>query len=489
MRRTLRFLLGHEPVELTGVDPTQTVYEWLRRDAHRKGTKQGCAEGDCGACSVVVVRPEGDGLKAMAVNSCIQFVGTLDGAQLLTVEDLKGPDGRLHRVQRAVVERHGSQCGFCTPGFIMALYALDRRGGPRDYEAAVDELAGNLCRCTGYGSIIEAALAMRDTQGAGEHLSGREAWVRERLSAWRDDATLAVGKGGRTFYAPATLADLCALYADYPNAALVAGSTDVGLWVTKQDRALDPVIWLGRVADLRTIVEDADGLDVGAGVAYTDALEAVGRLYPDAGELFRRLGSVQIRNTGTIGGNVANGSPIGDSPPFLIAVDARVVLRHRDHRRELALEDFFLAYGEQDRRPGEIVERILVPAPKAGQELRCYKISKRFDQDISAVSAGVRVTLLNGVVADARVAYGGMAATPKRALLAEAALIGRVWNEAVVQDAMNALADDFAPLTDARASAAYRMKVAQNLLLKFYHETQGEGGQIRLVGRGRVSHG
>ncbi|MCB1884161.1 MAG: xanthine dehydrogenase small subunit [Geminicoccaceae bacterium] len=489
MRHTLRFLLGHDLVELGEVDPTQTVLEWLRRDAHRWGTKEGCAEGDCGACSVVVVRPEGGRLRADAVNSCIQFVGTLDGAQLLTVEDLKGPDGRLHRVQQAMVDHHGSQCGFCTPGFVMALYAMDRRGEAVTYETAVDEIAGNLCRCTGYGPIVEAALAMRGTEGAGEHLSGREAEVMARLEALDDGQDLMVGKDGRTFHAPASLDALAMLYAGNPGAALVAGSTDVGLWVTKQDRPLDPVIWLGRVKELRRIEERTDAVVIGAGVSYTDAMAKLGEMYPEGGELIRRLASVQIRNTGTIGGNVANGSPIGDSPPFLIAADARVVLRYRGERREVAVEDFFISYGEQDRRPGELVEAIVLPRPKPTEHLACYKISKRFDQDISAVCGGFRVRVEKGVVKDARLAFGGMAGTPKRAKAAEAALVGRPWSEDAARDAAAAMEGDFRPLTDQRASAAYRMKVAQNLLVKFWYETHGEGGQIRLVGPRRVVHG
>lgn len=482
MRRRLRFLLGHQPIELAEIDPTLTVLEWLRRHAFRRGTKEGCAEGDCGACSVIVAEPEGDRLRYRAVNACIRFLATLDGCQLLTVEDLKGPDGRLHPVQRAMVEHHGSQCGFCTPGFVMTLAALHHEEPAPSRRRVDDALAGNLCRCTGYGPIIEAARAMHATRGATAHLADREGAVLARLAEWRDGASYAIGAAGRTFFSPGSLADLLALAARHPEATLLAGATDVGLWVTKQHRVLDPVIWIGRVPELQAIEGSDDALRIGAGVTYAAAFDRIAALWPDVGELNRRLGSEQIRNAGTIGGNIANGSPIGDSPPWLIAAGATLHLAHVDGRRSMPLEDFFLAYGKQDRRPGEIVEAVSVPKPGPGQRLHAYKIAKRFDQDISAVCAGIRIDREGERITEARIAYGGMAATPKRATHAEAALIGQAFTEAACRRAMAALAHDFQPISDMRASAAYRLKVAQNLLLKAYVES-GEARPLRLAGQ------
>ncbi len=490
MRGTIRFLLGHEAKELDRVDPTLTVLDWLRIVERRTGTKEGCNEGDCGACTVVLARPDGAKLRYEAVNACIRFVPTLDGCQLLTVEDLKGPDGRLHPVQQALVDCHGSQCGFCTPGFAMAMFAFGRNaaGTTPDDQAVDDALAGNLCRCTGYAPIARATAQVFESGATADHLAEREAEVLERLRALEDGETVVVGDGERRFYAPATVDALAGLLLEHPDATVVAGATDVGLWVTKFMRRPERVVYVGRVRELKRLEETADGIEVGAGVTYTEAFDALARLYPDMGELLRRLGAVQVRNCGTIGGNIANGSPIGDSSPALVAAGATLHLRRGDERRSLPLEDFFVAYGRQDRRPGEFVERVTVPRPAPGARYRAYKVSKRFDQDITAVLGAFLIRVEGGRVAEARLAYGGMAATPKRAAQAEAALAGRPWTEATVRAAQAALARDFTPLSDMRASAGYRLKVAQNLLMRLFLETSDPGVETRLAGEKSLAH-
>ncbi|WP_431862039.1 xanthine dehydrogenase small subunit [Azospirillum sp.] len=489
MRETLRFLLGDEPREIRDVDPTMTVLDWLRLEERRTGTKEGCNEGDCGACTVVVGRLDGETLRYEAVNACIRFLPTLDGCQLLTVEHLKGPDGALHPVQQAMVDEHGSQCGFCTPGFVMSMLALYLNEDRPAEDRIDDALAGNLCRCTGYAPIVRAAQRMYDL---GDRARDRFALaadsVADRLRALRDEEVLCVGHGGRRFYAPATEGQFADLLLQHPDATIVSGATDVGLWVTKFQRVLPDIVWTGRVAELRRLRATDTALEIGAAVTYTDAADAIAALYPDFGELIRRIGAVQVRNAGTIGGNVANGSPIGDTPPALIAAGATVVLRLGIERRTLPLEDFFLAYGKQDRRPGEFVEKIVLPRPAPGALFRAYKVSKRFDQDISAVCGAFLVELDNGRVSRARLAYGGMAATPKRASAAEAALVGQSWSEASVRRAMAALREDFTPLTDWRAGADYRATVAANLLLKLFVETTEEAAVTRLVGPGRLAH-
>ena len=489
MREVIRFLLGHEARAVKALDPTMTVLDYLRQEEGLVGTKEGCNEGDCGACTVVRVRPRDGRLHYEALNACIQFLPTLDGCQLLTVEHLAETDGTLHPAQQAMVDCHGSQCGFCTPGFVMSLFALSRERAAAPSETEIDDvLAGNLCRCTGYAPIARAATRMYEADPRRDHVTAREPETLEALTALRDHVTLAFGQGPRRFFAPATTDALADLLTAHPEATIVAGSTDVGLWVTKALQRLGTVISLGRIDELARVVETEQAIEIGAGASYTDAAETLARHYPDMGEVIRRLGSVQIRNLGTIGGNIANGSPIGDSPPLLIAAGATLHLCQGKKRRSLPLEAFFLDYGKQDRQPGEFVEKVSLPLPPAGSVFRAYKISKRFDQDISAVLGAFRLRFDGNRITEARIAYGGMAATPKRASAVEACLTGAEWDEAAVVRAMAALEQDFAPITDWRASAGYRLQVAKNLLRRLYIETSDPATETRLVGDRSLAH-
>jgi xanthine dehydrogenase small subunit len=482
VRNEIRFLLGDEARRLVDIDPTMTVLNYLRREERLVGAKEGCAEGDCGACTVVLGEVENGGTRYRAVNACIQFVPTLDGKQLLTVEHLKSETGEAHPVQRAMVEAHGSQCGFCTPGFVMSMVALQAEGGDLSRDRIDDALAGNLCRCTGYGPIIEAARHMGPVTNLGDGPLNH-ASIADRLMAMVDSETVALEAAGTRYFAPTSTASLAALLNQHPDACLVAGATDVGLWVTKQHRRLDLVIYLGAVRELKRL-EEVDGfLEIGAGVTYEDALGAIAAHSPDLGELIRRIGSRQIRNAGTIGGNIANGSPIGDMPPALIALGASLRLRHGEAVREIPLEEYFIAYGQQDRAPGEFVEAVRIPLGDAGG-LRCYKISKRFDQDITAVLGVFNLTIRDGVVHTARICFGGMAATPKRALGCEAAITGKVWNQETLDAGRAALTEEFQPISDMRASADYRLSVARNLLTKAFIETSETETKTRLVGPG-----
>ncbi|KRA64298.1 FAD-binding molybdopterin dehydrogenase [Caulobacter sp. Root655] len=462
----VRFLLNGEVVEARGVDPTRTLLEHLRGDLRRTGTKEGCAEGDCGSCTVLVGELDGQGGTAWrAVNSCIQFVPMLDGKAVITVEGVAG--AAPHPVQAAMVEHHGSQCGFCTPGIVMSLYG--RAVAAKGTDAPINEvLAGNLCRCTGYGPIIAAAEAI--PAEAAPEVADQLVGLRREVMLDLEHADAIAGMT-RRWFTPQSLAELAQTYAARPDAVIVAGATDIGLWVTKLRKPLETLIDIGQVAELKAMTRQDGWLRIGAGVRYVDALETLGALYPDLGEMMRRLGSTQVRNSGTIGGNIANGSPIGDMPPALIALGTRLVLRRGETQRTLPLEDFFIAYGKQDRAPGEFVEAVLVPLELGGAMFKVFKLSKRFDQDISAVCGAFNIQVKDEVVTSARIAFGGMAATPKRAAACEAALVGQIWNPTTVNAAVAALAGDFTPLTDARASAAYRALAAGNMLRKAYIES------------------
>ena len=476
----IRFLMGGAVQQPPAFDPHTTVLDWLRARADRRGTKEGCAEGDCGACTVAVGELVGGRIRYRALNACILPLAVLDGKLLVTVEDLADetrPGAALHPVQQAMVDLHGAQCGFCTPGFVMSLFVLhhdhrDLPGRPIDRARIDRALAGNLCRCTGYAPIVRAAQRVLDESTVDRFERAQDALV-ETLLALRRTKGVRHTHRGRTWAAPRRLAELLDLLQEFPDARIVAGATDVGLWLTKQLRTFDTLVFVGEVEELRHIelVPPAGPLEIGAAVRYSDALDLLASHYPGMHEMLLRLGAEQVRNAGTIGGNIANGSPIGDMPPALIALDARLVLARRSGRREIVLEDFFIDYGKQDLRQGECVEKILLPLPKPGQHFAVYKISKRFDQDISALCGAFMLRLEGDRVNDIRIAFGGMAGTPRRARHAEQVLAGRPWTEATIALAQTALEADYTPLTDWRASREYRMRAAQNLLHRFWLET------------------
>ncbi len=487
MRQKVRYVHRGEIVELENVDPTKTVLNYLRYEKSLTGTKEGCAEGDCGACTVVLGELIEGNLEYKAVNACIQFLPTLDGKELITVEDLKGKDGGLHPVQKALVQANGTQCGFCTPGFIMSLFAEMHSGAKAERSHINNVLAGNLCRCTGYGPIVDTAIAIAQS-GEKDKFHAEMTATSALLAALEKEPGLHLTWQGRSYFAPKTVDELTDVLASHPEATLLAGATDVGLWITKQHRDLATVIYLGQIEELKSIETQESSLKIGAGATYSEAWAPIAELYPDFGELIRRIASTQIRNSGTIGGNIANGSPIGDTPPALIALDARLHLRSKDGPRDIPLEEFFIDYGKQDLKPGEFVEAVTVPLPKADAKFATYKISKRFDQDISAVCAAFHLTLKGDTVEDIRICYGGMAGTPKRAHITEKAIIGQIWNEATISNALSLMEKDYQPLTDMRASNQYRMLAAQNLLRKFYIETATPDVPTRLLGEGGLAY-
>jgi xanthine dehydrogenase small subunit len=475
----IRFLLDGEQVSASGLPPTMTVLEYLREVAHRTGTKEGCAEGDCGACTVVLgeLAPDGTRVGYRAVNSCIRLLPTIDGQDLVTVESLQARDGPLHPVQQAMVDHHGSQCGFCTPGFVMSLFALYLHNPSPAREQVLEALAGNLCRCTGYRPIIDAGMRMGGYPTPA-NWSREAAYSSARLAALRAlRRTQSLKFPG--FRAPRSCDELAAAFEADPGAVLLAGGTDIGLWVTQQLRELPSIIYIGEVAELKCIRSDAAGIMIGAAVPLTEGWGAIVAAYPQLAELAQRFGSPPVRNSGTLCGNIANGSPIGDAMPVLIALGAEIELRRGSHTRRLPLDQFYLGYQRKDLASAEFITAVVVPAPQAGRRVASYKVSKRFDQDISAVCAAFAVDQQGDRVSFARIAFGGLAAIPARARATEAALTGRPWNLDSIETAAAALTEDFRPLTDLRASSAYRLQAAGNLLRRFYFESGGVANAVR----------
>ncbi|MFY7779155.1 MAG: xanthine dehydrogenase small subunit [Elstera sp.] len=469
MQTPIRFLLGGQVQEVVVTDTTLTLLDWLRGSARRPGTKEGCAEGDCGACTVAIGTLAGDSVTYQAVNACIQFLPMLDGKQVVTVEDLATSDADLHPVQQAMVTEHASQCGFCTPGFVMSLYTLYQTHDTAPAREEINTaLAGNLCRCTGYKPIIAAAASMFSLPRPAV-----EPPVTLLKQIQRNTALSITTETGQRFDAPITLDELADLIERFPQAELLAGATDIGLWVTKQHRPMPHLISVGAVAALKEITQTPEAITFGAGVSFTEALPHLAAIHPDLERLFKRIGSAQIRNSGTLGGNIGNGSPIGDSMPALIALGATVTLRKGAVERTLPLEDYFLDYRKTARQAGEFIVSVSVSRLDTKSHYGTDKISKRIDQDISAVCGAYRLELEDGIIAAARLGFGGMAGIPARAPAAEAALRGKPFDEAAIRGAMAALSEDFSPLSDMRASASYRLTVARNLLLRFYLRETG----------------
>ncbi len=483
VRGDLRFLRLGEIVRLSDVPPMQTVLDYLRIEERSKGTKEGCNEGDCGACTVALGSLKNGKLVYEPVNACILLMAQLDGKELVTVDDLADGD-KLHPVQQALVDHHGSQCGFCTPGFVMALFTLYSQGSNPTRQQIVDHVAGNLCRCTGYRPIIDAGVASINGSPL-DRWAAKAAATQAMLSALADgDDYLCAYENGFAA-APRSAETLLALVDQHRDAVVVAGATDVGLWITKQLRDIPKLIHIGAVKELHEIYNRGDHVSIGAAVTYADAEKMLGEIDPDIAEVMRRIGSKQVRASGTVGGNIANGSPIGDMPPMLIALGATLILRSKIGKRFMPLDSYFLSYGKQDRMAGELVWSVNVPKLKEGEVFRAYKISKRFDQDISAVMVGMKFMISERMIKSARIAFGGMAGVPKRATAVEQALEDvslddpESWSVAISK-----LDTEFKPLSDMRASAGYRMQVAGNLIYKALLELSGQPRTRVLENRG-----
>ena len=491
----IRFIKRGQIVTLANVPPARTLLELLREDLCATGTKEGCGEGDCGACTVVLGEAVDGELQLKAVNSCIRLAHSIDGMALWTVEDLAttnadggdGPLGErgavaaerggevLHPAQEAMVQCHASQCGFCTPGFVMSLFAMYEnhvcKGRAITREQAQQDLSGNLCRCTGYRPILDAAQSMaalpRQSIDAAGLLQKLELLAPVLIPPEADLANKSA------YRSPRTLSGLLSTRAAHPTAQIVAGTTDVGLWVTKQHMQFDHVIDVSKTRELRCINQHPQHISIGAAVTLTDAFAALVADRPQLHDFTARFAGLSVRNSGTLGGNVAGGSPIGDSMPLLIALGASVVLMNVRGTRELALEDFYTGYKTNVLAADEVLAWINVPKPTPDEFMRIYKISKRFDDDISAVCLAISMQIENGVVIKVSIGVGGVAATPVRAIKTEAFCARIGWSKSSVDAVSGVLQAEFNPITDMRASAAYRVQILGNLIQRFWLESQG----------------
>lgn len=486
----IKFLLNQELCVEQTIDPNMTVLNYLRTHASKTGTKEGCASGDCGACTVVIGElvtgePDGDQIRYKSINSCLTFVSALHGKQLITVEDLKD-QGKLHPTQQAMVDHHGSQCGFCTPGFVMSMFALGKNVANPDKQQIEEALSGNLCRCTGYRPIVDATEAMAETSEQDQFDRNQQQTIK-RLRGLQIDEQPQLSDGSKQAFNPRTVEELAEQLSANPSARLVAGGTDLALEVTQFHRELETLIYVGDIAALKQVEVYDDRIELGAAAPLTDCYHALSADYPDFGALLHRFASLQIRNQGTLGGNIGNASPIGDSPPALIALNADVVLRQGSDCRTLNLEDYFIDYKVTAQQPGEFIEKIIVPRVSTQRSsqmdggFRSYKISKRIDDDISAVLGCFNLTVSDGIISNARIAFGGMAAIPKRASHCEAVLNGAAWNLATIECAKQALAKDFDPISDFRASKEYRMLTAANMLTRYFFEIDQPQVDSRVV--------
>ncbi|MBD1577528.1 xanthine dehydrogenase small subunit [Vibrio sp. S11_S32] len=467
----ITFLLNQTIKRESGLSPNMTVLNYLRTELNKTGTKEGCGSGDCGACTVVLGELVDGQLQYRSVNSCLTFVSSLHGKQLITVEDLHQKSS-LHPVQKALVDFHGSQCGYCTPGFIMSMFALSKNKPNANKEEVMESLAGNLCRCTGYRPIVDAALSISNEKPLLDQFAQLEQQTIAKLEKI-EQKTAPMVQGNLTSFSPTTTAELADLYLRHPQAKLVAGGTDLALEVTQFHRDIETLINITGVSDMKTISETEQNIVIGSNLPISDCYATLANYYPDFGQLLHRFASLQVRNQGTIGGNVANASPIGDTPPLLIALNAQITLRKGNQTRTLPIDEYFINYKVTAQQESEFIEKIIIPKPlDPNAQFGAYKLSKRLDDDISAVCGAFNLVIENEVVVDARVVFGGMAAIPKRAALCEKALIGKAWNKQTVEAAMEEMAQDFEPLSDFRASKEYRSKTACNMLMRFFLEQQ-----------------
>jgi len=464
---TLKFVWENKIHSISNIDPNETILNYVRLNLKKTGTKEGCAEGGCGACTVVLGDLTNNKIDYRAINSCIAFVPSLEGKQLILVEDLVSKNGALHSVQEAMVNYHGSQCGFCTPGFVMSLFAMYKNFSSYSKENIQDSISGNLCRCTGYRPIVDAAKSLNNVNRLDQFDKNKKQII--SLLKKINSENLIIQNRNKKYFSPKNINELKKTIKDNPNSIFLSGGTDLSLNVTKGRKDINNIISLNLIKELKFIKERNGNIEVGAATSLIEFELFIKKYYPDFNAILKRYGSVQIRNVATIAGNIATASPIGDTLPLLLSLDAKVVLQKISKKTILPLNNFFVSYRKTKLKKGQFIHSIIIPIFKKNI-FKAYKISKRIDDDISSVCASFNLEINNKKIKNIKIAYGGMAPIPKRAINCEKTLINSNLSEEIFEKAKKNLEKDFSPINDTRASKGYRMEVAKNLLMKCFIE-------------------
>ena len=464
---TIKFVHKKKIFKIHNPNPNETILSFVRTKLRKTGTKEGCAEGGCGACTVVLGELKKSKIIYKAINACIAFVPTLANKQLILVEDLVSDDGSLHPVQKAMVKYHGSQCGFCTPGFVMSLFAMYKNYSFYTDDTIKDSISGNLCRCTGYRPIIDAAQSLNKISKFDFFKKNRKLFV-SLLKKIKHENIVIFDKN-KKYFAPKNIGELKKILRQYPNSKLLNGGTDISLDVTKERKELDSLIYINSIDELNYIKKKNNYIEVGATTPLIDFELFVKKYFPDFAQILKRYGSTQIRNVCTISGNIATASPIGDTLPLLLSLDSQIVVKDKAKTKILPLNGFFINYRKTKLKRGQFIHSIRIPL-RLKSIFKAYKISKRIDDDISSVCASFNVELKDKKIKNIKIAYGGMANIPKRAINCEKILLNTSFSDSIINKAKKSLEKDFSPITDARASQEYRMEIAKNLLEKCFIE-------------------
>ena len=464
---TLKFVWENKIHSISNIDPNETILNYVRLNLKKTGTKEGCAEGGCGACTVVLGDLKNNKIVYQAINSCIAFVPSLEGKQLILVEDLVSKNGALHTVQEAMINYHGSQCGFCTPGFVMSLFAMYKNFSSYNKENIQDSISGNLCRCTGYRPIVDAAKSLNNVNRLDQFDKNKKKII--SLLKKINSENLIIQNRNKKYFSPKNINELKKTIKDNPNSIFLSGGTDLSLNVTKGRKDINNIISLNLIKELKFIKERNGNIEVGAATSLIEFELFIKKYYPDFNAILKRYGSVQIRNVATIAGNIATASPIGDTLPLLLSLDAKVVLQKISKKTILPLNNFFVSYRKTKLKKGQFIHSIIIPIFKKNI-FKAYKISKRIDDDISSVCASFNLEINNKKIKNIKIAYGGMAPIPKRAINCEKTLINSNLSEEIFEKAKKNLEKDFSPINDTRATKGYRMEVAKNLLMKCFIE-------------------